>query len=69
MTDLKFWQGESLRQLRAARPCSCGCDERDGEHAGWAGYLTASDADGRGFTLWVKDESAFEALERLAAPQ
>ena len=47
------------------RPCSCGCDERDGR-AG-VGYLTGSDAAGNGFTIWIESEEVFQRLEQLLA--
>jgi hypothetical protein len=55
-----LWQGEKARPLRVQRPCSCGCDTRDGSHG--AGYLTGSDADGNGFTVWIQSEEVFMRL-------
>lgn len=50
--EFTAWKGERGRPLQFARPCSCGCDAREGKHG--AGYITGSDAEGFGFTLWVK---------------
>jgi len=54
------WQGEKKRPLSLKRPCSCGCDTREG-HDG-VGYLTGSDKDGDGFTVWIKEEEVFQAI-------
>ena len=45
------------------RPCSCGCDTRDGVHG--VGYLSGSDAAGNGFTLWIKDEATYRRLAAM----
>ena len=37
------------------RPCSCGCDARDGVHG--VGYLSGSDPSGNGFRLWIENEA------------
>ena len=43
------------------RPCSLRMgDVRDGVTG--VGYLTGSDPDGNGFTLWIKDEAMYERL-------
>ena len=47
--------------LELYRPCSCGCDRRDGDHG--VGYLKANDADGNGVTIWGESEEAFRILE------
>ena len=55
-TDLTFWKdGEKNREFALYYPCSCGCDFRDGKHKGWAGYFSASDKNGNGFSLWIKN--------------
>jgi hypothetical protein len=59
------WQGEEDRLLQVRRPCSCGCDDRDGR--GGVGYLTGSDAAGNGFTIWIESEEVFQRLEQLLA--
>ncbi|KKL82617.1 hypothetical protein LCGC14_1982990 [marine sediment metagenome] len=56
------WNGEVNRPLTLARPCSCGCDQRGGEKG--VGYLTASDKDGNGFTLWLEDEDVFQTIAK-----
>ena len=50
--DFTAWRGEPGRPLQFMRPCSCGCDAREGKRC--VGYITGSDADGLGFSLWVK---------------
>ena len=45
------------------RPCSCGCDARDGVRG--VGYLSGSDAGGNGFTLWIKDEAMYRRLAAM----
>ena len=57
------WRGEENRKFRLQRPCVCGCDERDGYHG--VGYLTGSDALGRGVTVWITDEDVYQALARV----
>ncbi len=57
------WQGEKERVLQVRRPCPCGCDDRGGRPG--VGYLTGSDSDGRGFTVWIESEEVFRRLERL----
>lgn len=54
------WNGERNREFRVYRPCSCGtCSAvRKG-----VGYLSASDAKGRGFTIWIQDEDVFLRLQ------
>lgn len=59
------WKGEINRPLQMQRPCSCGCDLRGGRNCG-VGYLTGSDNDGNGFTLWITDEALFQVLEKAA---
>ena len=45
------------------RPCSCGCDARDGVRG--VGYLSGSDAAGNGFTLWINDEATYRRLAAM----
>ena len=54
--------GERNRPLQICRPCPCGCDARDNGAKG-VGYLTASDEKGDGFTVWIKEENVYDALE------
>jgi hypothetical protein len=56
--DVFTWHGDESRPLAAYRPCSCGCDTRDG-HEGWAGYVSGSDSEGFGFTHWLESEQDF----------
>jgi len=53
------WDGERNRQLNVYRPCRCGIclENRMG-----VGYLSFSDANGRGFTIWIDDELIFRKL-------
>mgnify|MGYP006430625829 CR=1 FL=1 len=59
------WNGEANRETMVCRPCPCGCDNRNPEFDGWAGYMTGSDADGNGFTMWIKEEEKFVAVQKL----
>jgi len=60
-----LWQGERDRMLQVKRPCPCGCDDRGGR-AG-VGYLTGSDAEGIGFTIWIESEEVYQRLVKLLA--
>ena len=55
------WDGERNRQLDVYRPCPCKvCSEnRKG-----VGYLSSSDARGRGFTIWIQHEEVYRKLRR-----
>jgi hypothetical protein len=55
------WRGEANRALNVYRPCQCGCDYRDGVFG--VGYLSASNAAGDGFTIWIRDERIFALLK------
>ena len=57
------WQGEKNRTFDLRRPCDCGCDHRQGNLG--VGYLTGSDSDGIGFTVWIEKE---EVYQRLSVP-
>lgn len=61
--ELKRWNGAADREPRVCRPCDCGCDERGGYKG--VGYLTASNEDGEGFTLWLDTEEQFRALREV----
>lgn len=55
------WKGERNRELNVYRTCSC-CvcwKSRKG-----IGYLSFSDVNGRGFTIWIEDEQVFRRLRR-----
>jgi hypothetical protein len=47
---------------QGCRPCSCGCDTRQG--VAGVGYLTGSDPDGNGFTVWIKDEAMYQRVAK-----
>ena len=59
----KTWNGEKNRPFELRRPCECGCDARGGLPG--VGYLTGSDENGNGFTVWIESEDVFTAVERL----
>lgn len=61
---LEVWfNGEKARPLSILRPCRCGCDERSGDKG--VGYITVSDAEGNGVSLWILTEGSFQRFERL----
>jgi len=60
--EVSRWKGDFGRTPRVQRPCECGCDLRDG--AKGVGYLTGSDSDGNGFTLWITDEKLYKTMEK-----
>jgi hypothetical protein len=55
------WDGEKNRQLSVYRACPCGvCSKsRNG-----CGFLSCSDANGHGFTVWIENEKVFRTLRR-----
>ena len=55
------WDGERDRNLSVYRPCSCGVCR---ENRKGVGYLSFSDANGRGFTIWIENEQVFRRLSR-----
>lgn len=57
-----IWKGEANRQFGAYRPCKCGVCSRDRKGVG---YLSFSDANGNGFTIWIKREKIFQRLRRV----
>lgn len=57
------WNGEKNRPVGLRRPCDCGCDHRNGNLG--VGYLTGSDENGNGFTVWVESEAVFSAIEQI----
>ncbi len=57
------WVGEKNRPLSLRRPCSCGCDERDGKKG--VGYLTGSTPLGNGFSIWIKSEKVYQAIRKV----
>jgi hypothetical protein len=54
-----IWIGEKNRQLGVYRACPCGVCEKS--RLG-IGYLSFSDANGHGFTIWIEDEKVFRRL-------
>jgi hypothetical protein len=55
-----LWGGPDAakgRPMRAWRPCSCGCDERDGP---MVGYVSGSNAEGYGITIVAPDEATYQ---------
>lgn len=54
------WTGEESRPLQVCCPCFCGCDTRNGKLG--VGYLTGSDAEGHGFTIWIETEEVYRAI-------
>lgn len=56
-----IWNGERNRQLSVYRPCPCGVCSKN--HKG-VGYLSSSDTNGLGFTIWIGDERVLRALRR-----
>lgn len=61
--ELIWNAGACNRTLTAVRPCECGCDFRDGDSG--VGYLTGSNANGEGFTIWIENEQVYKLLETL----
>jgi hypothetical protein len=60
--DAEFsWTGERDRQQRAYRPCSCGVCSRNRKGVG---YVSSSDSNGNGFTIWIENERIFQRLRR-----
>jgi hypothetical protein len=57
------WKGEKGRALQVCRPCSCGCDERDGFKG--VGYVTGSNAKGNGFTIWIENDEVFNNISAV----
>jgi hypothetical protein len=55
------WDGERNRQLDVYRACRCGVCSKSRKGVG---YLSFSDASGRGFTIWIEDEKVFRRLRQ-----
>jgi hypothetical protein len=60
-----IWDGEKNRRLNVYRTCPCGvCSKnRNG-----AGFLSCSDTNGHGFTIWIANEKVFQTLRRALRP-
>ena len=56
------WKGEHNRPLNLYRPCHCVTCKKSQRGVG---YLSVSDSNGRGMTVWIQDESAFRRLWRI----
>jgi hypothetical protein len=59
--ELRVWQGEESRPSLMTRPCSCGTCEAVAPEGG-VGFLSASTAEGAGFTVWVFDEDVYQRM-------
>jgi len=55
------WNGERNREFNVYRACSCGVCWKNRKGVG---YLSFSDVNGRGFTIWIEDEGVFQRLRR-----
>lgn len=55
------WKGERNRELNVYRVCPCVVCRTNRRGAG---YLSFSDVNGRGFTIWIEDEQVFRRLRR-----
>jgi len=64
VTDFVWSGGERNRRLGVYRPCRCGT--RTKTQSG-VGYLSFSDARGRGLTVWLSSEQVFQGLDRAIA--
>jgi len=53
------WKGEKDRRLSVYRPCACGVCTANRKGVG---YLSFSDEDGNGFTIWIQREQVFRKL-------
>lgn len=64
-----IWERNALtskasgKELKLKRPCSCGCDYRDGVKG--VGYLIGSDGSNKGCTVWIKDEAVYAMLQKI----
>ena len=54
------WFGERNRPMDVYRPCPCGICSKNRRGVG---YLSFSDGEGHGFTVWIEKESVFERLK------
>jgi|SRR5271170_8002703 len=54
-----IWKGERNRLLDVYRPCECCVCSKSSKGVG---YLSFSDTNGNGFTVWIKDETIFRRL-------
>jgi hypothetical protein len=61
-----LWRGEKSRPLGVYRPCPCGICRKNRKGVE---YLSFSDAEGNGFTIWMKNEKVFRKLKRALRSQ
>jgi hypothetical protein len=59
-TEFVWETGESNRPLGAYPVCPCGVCTRQ---QNGVGYLSYSDAHGKGITIWIQDEQVFRMLK------
>lgn len=55
-----IWKGERNRQLATYRSCQCNVCSKSSRGVG---YLSFSDGNGNGFTVWIEDEKVFRRLK------
>jgi hypothetical protein len=61
---LEMWRdGEKNRAVRLYRVCPCGACQRGAKGKG-VGFLSGSDANGDGFSLWVRNEAEYALLRK-----
>jgi len=58
------WNGERNRPLSAYRACPCAVCSKGRRGVG---YLSFSNAKGRGFTIWMRNEMVFRGLRQAVA--
>lgn len=54
------WTGEKARPIKVYRPCDCATCKRDNKNQ--IGFLSGSDGNGVGFTIWLESEEVFQAV-------
>lgn len=54
-----IWKGERNRQLGVYRPCRCRVCSKNRRGVG---YLSFSDGNGSGFTVWIENEMVLRRL-------
>ena len=72
MKQIAWKNGEKNRPLKVRRLCECStCHAADVEigTADCAGFLSGSDATGRGFTIYIQDNSVYAVLRALVGEQ
>jgi len=56
--------GDESRPLNVYRPCPCGCDAR-GDGIKGVGYISGSDQEGNGFTIWIENEDVYQRVRQV----